>query len=269
VTSCIFLLIIQLELNSFIVALTYGEDFTSPLPIQLTLTIVGFLIENTAGTHFLADDGSWLKPIRENDIRVHGTHINMVDQGLCRNGWTLDHQGSQFSLNLIFYFLVVCDLRLVLVTRLYKQGKVHNRFCLINEHLICLLFQLKLNWDITPVDTLLQTFDMATNISFSVNQFAFVELLVVLHLFVRKYDITPESLSHQQVLTQCSRTSTQNIVRVSRDNCAESKNKVMNLCHVQKVSGNRIGDRVLSQVLWSFFSVLNHQFRVELNWVIP
>lgn len=37
---------------------------------------------------------------------------------------------------------------------------------------------------------------MATNVSFSVDKLAFVELLVVLNLFVRKDDITPESLCH-------------------------------------------------------------------------
>ena len=40
VTSSSLLFIIQLELDSFVVALTYGEDLSSPLPIQLTLTLV-------------------------------------------------------------------------------------------------------------------------------------------------------------------------------------------------------------------------------------
>ena len=43
---------------------------------------------------------------------------------------------------------------------------------------------------------------MATNVSFSVDKLAFVKLLVVFYLFVRKDDITPKSLCHQQVLTQ-------------------------------------------------------------------
>lgn len=64
----------------------------------------------------------------------------MVDQGLRRYGRTLDHQGSQFSLNLFLDLLVVSDLGLVLVTRLHKQGKVHNRLCLVDEHLISFLF---------------------------------------------------------------------------------------------------------------------------------
>ena len=109
---------------------------------------------------------------------------------------------------------------------------------------------------------------MATNVSFSVDKLAFVKLLVVFYLFVRKDDITPKSLCHQQVLTQSTGASTQNIVGVSRNNSAKGKNKVMNLCHVEEVCGHRIGDRVLSQVLRSFFSVLNHQFRVKLNWII-
>ncbi len=155
VTSSSLLFIIQLELDSFVVALTYGEDLSSPLPVQFTLTLVRLLIENAAGTNFLANDSSWLESIGEDDIRVHGPHINVVDQGLRRYGRTLDHQGSQFSLNLLLDLMVVRDLGLVLMTRLHKQGKVHNRFCLVDEHLIGFFFELKLNGDITPINTLL------------------------------------------------------------------------------------------------------------------
>lgn len=36
--------------------------------------------------------------------------------------------------------MVVRNLGLVLMTRLHKQGKVHNRFSLVDEHLIGFLF---------------------------------------------------------------------------------------------------------------------------------
>ena len=69
---------------------------------------------------------------------------------------------------------------------------------------------------------------MATNVGLRVDQMTLVKLLELLHLLVGEDDIASKRLCHEQVLTKCTRTLSQHLIRVGGDDCAKRKNEVMN-----------------------------------------
>lgn len=103
--------------------------------------------------------------------------------------------------------------------------------------MISRLFEFELDWDVRPIDAVLETFYVATDVGLAVDQFAVVVLLWIFLLLVRENDVATEGLRHQEVLTESTRAASKHFVRVSRNNCTEGKDEVMNHLHVQEIGG--------------------------------
>jgi hypothetical protein len=193
----------------------------------------------------------------------------MVDQRLALHVRTLALDCSELLHDLLLDFIVVCYFISGDAIRLNIQSEVHNVFNFVNHGLVALLsLKLELNRDVTSVDSHLQALYMTADVGFSINKLAFVELLVVLLLLVREDNVSSEGLSHKEIFTESTRTSSQHFIRVSGDNSAQSEDEVVDHLHVQEVGGYRVRDRVFSQVLGMVPSVGHHQLRVQLYGIV-
>jgi hypothetical protein len=54
----------------------------TPDPIHSALAVIFCLIEIARGTRGVVHNGTWLQTIRQDDIGIHGTDIEVVDIGL-------------------------------------------------------------------------------------------------------------------------------------------------------------------------------------------
>ena len=77
----IFLHFSQLHFYLFVFALVECEEFASPLPIEFALAIVFVLVIETACTYLVVDNRSGLETVGENNVGVHGTNVDVVNQG--------------------------------------------------------------------------------------------------------------------------------------------------------------------------------------------
>mmetsp|Transcript_86936 Transcript_86936/g.241072 ORF Transcript_86936/g.241072 Transcript_86936/m.241072 type:complete len:688 (+) Transcript_86936:687-2750(+) len=62
-------------------------QFTTPLPVHGPFALVGWVIVSACIAELFRDDCRWLQAVRQNDVRVHGTDIQVVDQRII----ILDH----------------------------------------------------------------------------------------------------------------------------------------------------------------------------------
>jgi hypothetical protein len=50
-------------------------------PVHATLASILFLIEIAGGTRGIVHNGTWLKAIRQDNVGIHGTHVQMINVG--------------------------------------------------------------------------------------------------------------------------------------------------------------------------------------------
>ena len=81
---------------------------------------------------------------------------------------------------------------------------------------------------------------MTTDIRLIVDQFSTEELFSVLLLLVGEDDVASESLSHQEILTKGTRTTSQNFIRVRGNNRTQREDKIMDHLHVEEVGGHGV-----------------------------
>jgi hypothetical protein len=149
--------------------------------------------------------------------------------------WALCFEVFEFLKYISSYLVVIFDI-FDFGSRLNFNSKFQNLISLVDQLLIAIFNKLELDRDITSIHTLLQALDSSSDVGVSVDQLAIMESLELLLLLVWENDATSESLRHQKVLAEGTRTSSQNIVGVSWDNCAKGENEIMDLHFVEEVS---------------------------------
>lgn len=75
-------------------------------------------------------------------------------------------------------------------------------------------------------------------------------------------------MGHKKVLTECARTTSEDLIWVSWDDVTQREDEVVDLNFIQEVGGHRVRHRVLSQLLRVFAGIRNHKFRVQLDWIV-
>lgn len=63
-----------------VLAFLDGESSSPPLPLQLSLAPALGLVEKAARAGLIIDYGDGLKPIGQDDVRVHCGHVNVINQ---------------------------------------------------------------------------------------------------------------------------------------------------------------------------------------------
>ena len=95
-----------------------------------------------------------------------------------------------------------------------------------------------------------------------------MESLGQLFLLVWENNVASESLSHQEILAECTRTSSQDLVRISGDDGTQSEDKVMDHLLVQEVGCHCIRYRIFGELLRFLPRIWQHELWVELHWII-
>jgi hypothetical protein len=134
------------------------------------------------------------------------------------------------------FFIIQCVLDFG--ASLYLDSEFENIICLVNQSLIPVRFKLKFDGYVTPVDSLLEAFDCAADVGVSIDEFSIVESLKLFRLLVREDDFSSECLGHEKILTESTRTTSQDFVRVSRDDGTKSEDEVVDHLLVQEEGGD-------------------------------
>lgn len=127
-------------------------------------------------------------------------------------------------------------------TRFDVKGKVHDRSHLLKQPIVAAFLQLKLDWEITAIDALLQALYVPTNVGVARDKLAFVVALAVFDLFIGEDDVAAIGLGHEEQLAQHARASAEHFIRVSWDDRAEREDEVMDHLHVEEVRGDGVRD---------------------------
>ena len=163
--------------------------------MHVPLALVLIFVKDAAGTNLLADDGSRLKTVGQDDVRIHGGHINVIDQGLSLIDRALFTDELELRNDLLFHLIIVCDLLLVNVV-LDLKCEVHNLLYLVDHPLVALAFKAEFHRDITTIDSSAKALNMATNVGFLINEVTLVELFELILLLVGEDNVASEGLSH-------------------------------------------------------------------------
>ena len=134
------------------------------------------------------------------------------------------------------FFIIQCVLDFG--ASLYLDSELENIICLVDQSLISVCFQLKFDRNVAPVDSLLETFDCTSDVGVSIAEFSIVESLKLFGLLVWEDDFSSECLGHEKILTESTRTTSQNFVRVSWDDGAKSEDEVVDHLFVQEKGGD-------------------------------
>ena len=89
--------LLKLVLDALKLLLGKWEQLALPLPIEISLTpvLLRLTVEKAPSTYLIIDNGHWLKSVRENDIWVHGSHINVVNQRFALKTGALGLEGFE------------------------------------------------------------------------------------------------------------------------------------------------------------------------------
>jgi hypothetical protein len=174
--------------------------------MSLTLVLLRFSIEDTTGTYFFVDNGDRLESVRQNDVGVHSSYVDMINQWLRLDVGTLCLESAKLIDDLRFDLIKVCNI-FERGLALNLDGKLHNILCLFDESLVTFLFKLEVDRDVRSKHSLLQTFYSTTGVGIIINQLVVVESLELRNLLIWEYNVTSESLSHQKILTKCTRAT--------------------------------------------------------------
>lgn len=79
----------ELAPHSLVVRERGGGVLASPRPHHGPLALVLGLVEVTRGAVTLAYHGAWLQSVGEDDVGVHGPHVQVVDQRSLLAVWTV------------------------------------------------------------------------------------------------------------------------------------------------------------------------------------
>lgn len=169
------------------------------IPTHGFLAIILSLIKNTIWTNFGIYYGSRLKSICQDNVRVHGCHVNVVDQRLGSQGPRLRvnfvYKGENLISDLFNNFL-----------KIFKFGffdpflnfeiKFQNLRHLLHQVQVPLNRQLKISLDISPINPIINTLDKSSHISLRLDQTPIVKFVNFLVIFVRKNNVVFIGLSH-------------------------------------------------------------------------
>ena len=81
--------------------------------MHVSLALILLLVKNTPGTGLFSNDRSWLQTVTQDDVRVHGRDIDVIDEGLRLINWTSFSDVLKFSYDLGFDLIVVSNQGLI------------------------------------------------------------------------------------------------------------------------------------------------------------
>jgi hypothetical protein len=127
----LFLLIHQLLLDRFVLFAGEREIVALPLPLKTTLAVILILVKLATRTNLLIYYSCRLKSVRQDNVRIHSRHIDVIDQRLDLVVGALVPDKFELRDNLLLNFVKVSYILFVYV-KLNLECKVHNLFNLIN-----------------------------------------------------------------------------------------------------------------------------------------
>ena len=242
------------------------EQLSAPGPLHDALTVVADVIVGTGGTLFPCAHGGGLEPVREDDVGVHGAHVEMIDDrslGACgsitqhfqlindllAHGCVIDHIGPFES-----------------VLHLDGEGEhgVHGGDQLLEGRWV----ESELRRKIGAIDARGETLNGTADIGVGSEEMALVEARGRLQLLVGVDDAVGVRLHHQQHLTESPRSLPQHILRHQRDHGAQRVDEQVNILHIEIIRRHRVRYAVAGHVEWILHRLTQHILRVHLHRVI-
>jgi hypothetical protein len=118
--------IFDVDLDVLVFVSGEREVIPFPLPFEFSFASIFSTVEHTPGANSVIDDCHRLKSISQDDVRVHGSNIQMVDQGFLLEGTSSINQltelYSDFSSTPLF-------LERVYLALLDHGHEVYELFC--------------------------------------------------------------------------------------------------------------------------------------------
>jgi hypothetical protein len=137
-TLCfLFIFIHQLVFQVLILSSTQWEVLTLPLPVEVSLALILFLVEDAASADLLIDYSHRLKSIGQNDIGIHSSHVYVIDEWLTLVERTLSLDVLQ-PLNDLLLDLVKVSNQLLVNLQFYLKSKVHDLLHIVYQVLVTL-----------------------------------------------------------------------------------------------------------------------------------
>ena len=137
------------------------KDLSAPHPFEGAFAVRFGLIVHTSCARLLSHDRRRLQPIGEDDVRVHGAHVQVIDHGLLRTRWVVAKSLELLS-NGGAHSAVIGDL---FAPQAFEQNLVLKRFIQsVKQALQGVCFKFELDRNVIPVDSSLQALDMAAHV---------------------------------------------------------------------------------------------------------
>lgn len=157
-------------LDLHMLSLIQWKNCPSPFPLQLSLALILRRVEQAPRTNLVIDYRNGLKSVGEDDIGVHGCHVDVVDEG---EGLEF-MRGSHVAKGLKSLYHLLTDLVLVhCVLEIFlghfdRNGKTKDFLHTLNQVLEGRRVQVEICRKISPIDTCSQTLHLASSICFRI-----------------------------------------------------------------------------------------------------
>mmetsp|Transcript_45059 Transcript_45059/g.73440 ORF Transcript_45059/g.73440 Transcript_45059/m.73440 type:complete len:1173 (-) Transcript_45059:33-3551(-) len=260
-------LVLQLVLDAHELGLVGHEVLAAPHPLHPPLAVVLGAVVHAGRALLLVHHRGRLQAVGEDDVGVHGPHVQMVNQRPLLAVRVVP-QVTQLAEDIVPDLLVVGHL-LHLEPALHFDRKLEGVVHAVDQRLVHGAVQRELLQMVRPEHPRPNGVHVAPDVRLALEQMVVVELLLLRDLFVGEDDVLLVRLHHQQRLAARARPLPQHLIRRHGDDGAQGEDERVDVLHVQIVRGHGVGDRVRRHVLRPLLRELQHVLGVNLQGVVP
>ena len=243
------------------------EELATPHPLERTLAVRLGPVVHAHGTRLRRDDRRRLQPVREDNVRIHGADVQVVDDGVLHPVGVVA-EIAELRGDPLLDLLEVGHLRHVELL-LVLDGVSERLVEAVDESLEGRRLEAELDGEVGAVDAGLEALDVAAHIRLALEQVAVVLGAEVVHLLVRADDVGVVCLDHQQRLAERPRALAQHLVWRHGDDGAEGEDEAVHVLHVQVVGRHRVRDRVRRHELRLLERESRHVLRIDFERLVP